>query len=404
MPLRAAAVGVISIAALALLGCRGSSASPATPSSVTEAPPPAELQYSATDPIVIGVSVPLTPADQKRVGDDIYDAARLAVADYGGSVRGRPIEVVAKDDGCNDPETSASAAKALVEQPGIVAVVGPVCTTAAQVADAMYEDAQLIHISPAVTRPELSAEGERYFFRTAWRDDAQARTQAEYARHTLNASSAIVIDDGDPYGKSLADAFVAAFEGDGGRTLAHERIDPSTTDYPPLATRLAAMGADAIVFEGLNPAAARIITELHKAGFAGAFIAPDAAFSVRDFLQTAGDAANGSVVTAGPLPDVAFGGRFHDLTQRNPSTAFTLEAHDAVTALLRAVDAVAVQGSDGLLHVDREALAGALRSRTFSGLTGTIRFDDHGDRAGDTPSDAGITIYRVNGGRFEAVP
>ena len=399
------AAGIASfVAATLLAACAGSSASPVTPAPDTAATPAPDIRLAPTDHLIIGVSVPLTPAEQKRVGDDIFDAARLAVADYGGSVRGRQIDVVPKDDGCSDPETSAAAADALIGQAGIAGVIGPICTTAAQASDSVFEDAHVVHISPAVTRPELSSEGGRYFFRTAWRDDLQARTQAEYAHRTLNAQTAIVVDDGDPYGKSLAEAFVAAFEADGGRSLAHERIDPATTDYPSLAARLAAMGADALVFEALNPAPAQLIMELRKAQYPGLFIAPDAALSVRDFLQTAGPSAEGAVVTGGPVPDRPFIDRFHALTQRDPVTAFVLQAHDAVTDLLKAIDASAASQSDGSLLIDREALTNALRSRVLSGLTGTIRFDANGDRSGDLPSERGLTIYRVNAGKFEALP
>src|SRR5205085_9227459 len=161
---------------------------------------------------------------------------------------------------------------------------------------------------------------------------------------------------------------------------------------------------DVIVFEGLNPEAALLLKELRKASYVAAFIAPDAALNVRDFVLNAGESANGAIVTAGPVPDDAFNRRFRDHTQRPPSTAFVLQTYDAVTLLLRAVDAVASTETDGSLVIDRRALADAIRSRAYSGLTGTIRFDANGDRSGESPAELGLKLYQVVAGQFQSLP
>jgi len=328
----------------------------------------------------------------------------MAVADYGAALQGHPLRVLQRDDGCSDPEKAAAVAHDIVSDLSVAGVIGPVCTTGAQAADSVYEEARLVHISPTVTRVELSAQREHFFFRTAWRDDMQSRTQATYSRQTVNASTAAIIDDGEPYGKSLADAFVAEFEAMGGHILTHERAERANEDLASLAGRLASGNADVIVFEGLNPEAALLLKELRTASYKGVFVAPDAALSVRDFVLNAGDAAEGAIVTAGPVPDDSFVARFHDRTQHVPSTAFVLQTYDAVTLLLRAVDAVGSAQQDGSLLIDRDTLAEAIRSRVYSGLTGTIRFDSNGDRSGDSPTELGLKLYRVVSGQFQSLP
>ena len=83
-------------------------------------------------------------------------------------------------------------------------------------------------------------------------------------------------------------------------------------------------------------------------------------------------------------------------------TPFVLQAHDAVTALLEAIDAVATEEAAGTLLIDRAKLADTLRAQGLDGMTGTIRFDEHGDRAGDTAREAGLVVYKVVDGRFQA--
>ena len=94
---------------------------------------------------------------------------------------------------------------------------------------------------------------------------------------------------------------------------------------------------------------------------------------------------------------------FHDRFQRDPGTPFVLQSYDAASALIAAIDAAATERSDGTLVIDRDQLAAKLHGAKFTGLTGPIQFDDHGDRQGETPAELGLRIYRVANGRFEVV-
>jgi branched-chain amino acid transport system substrate-binding protein len=368
----------------------------------TPTPERGPIVIAAGQPITIGVSAALS-GDQVNLGSDIADAATLAADDFGGNVRGHPIVISRKDDGCTDAQKAVSVARSLIAEDTVAGVIGPMCTTGAQAADSVYDAAEVVHISPSATRVELSAQGERFFFRTSWRDDVQARTQAEYLRTAANAGNVVVIDDAEPYGVALADAFATAFQEAGGTVIGRERFERGDTDFTSLASRISVMNPQAVVYEGLNPEAALLVKALRQALYPGTFVAPDGVFSVRDYLQAAGAATEGSIISGGPVPDAAFVLRFQARFQRVPGTAFVLQAHDAVTALLQAVDASAQVAADGAMTVDRAKLADTLRSRTFSGLTGPISFGANGDRVGETPDELGLVLYRVTDGRFEPV-
>jgi len=157
-----------------------------------------------------------------------------------------------------------------------------------------------------------------------------------------------------------------------------------------------------VVFEGLNPEGALIVKALREGQFTGAFMAPDGMLSTRDFLDAAGAAADGAIVTGGAAPDEAFVLRFEERFKRRPSTPFVLQTHDAVTVLLRALDAVATRDAGGL-SISREALLSRLRETEFAGLTGRIAFDAAGDRRGESASELGLRIYRVGPTGFEAI-
>jgi len=390
----------IALLAIVIAGCSDSRApSPA----VTPASPASDVvTVQPGESIVIGVSVALS-GDQGVVGEDLANAVDLAIADFNRPILGHAVASQREDDSCNDAERASAAAKTLSSATNVAGVVGPMCTTGAQAANDVYESAGVVHITPSATRNDLSAQGERYFFRTAWRDDAQAQAQAAYALGPISADAAVVIDDGDPYGRTLADAFIAAFEAGGGRVLSRERIVRGVTDFAAIGRQIASTEPDVVVFEGFDPEAALLAGDLAAGGFGGTFIGPDSLLNLSDFVVAGGEAAEGAIITGGPVPDEAFTSRFTETFGHPPATAFVLQAYDATRVLLTAIETVAREGESGELVIDREQMADALRSQSFAGLTGTIRFDEHGDRAGTSARESGLSIYRVAGGRFELV-
>ena len=105
-----------------------------------------------------------------------------------------------------------------------------------------------------------------------------------------------------------------------------------------------------------------------------------------------------AVLTGGPVADADFTSRFEAKAGRVPTTPFVLQTHDAVTALLRATEATLVDNGDGSLSIDRTALADALRNGRFAGLSGSITFDEFGDRRGETAPELGLRVYRIENG------
>jgi branched-chain amino acid transport system substrate-binding protein len=381
--------------------CDGENAISSDPTATSVPPPAPSIVIPAGKPITIGVSVALS-GDQINLGTDIADAADLAAADFGGALKSHPIVVKRLDDGCTDAEKAVQVADELISDSTLVAVIGPMCTTGSQAASDEYERAGIVHISPSATRVDLSEKGEQYFFRTAWRDDVQAMLQASHARTALQAKTAVVIDDGDPYGKGLADEFASRFSETGGDVLVRERIARGDVDFVPLAREIVAANPDLVVFEGLNPEGALIVKALRDGQFKGAFMAPDGVLNTRDFLAAAGPATEGAILTGGPTPDDGFNTRFNERFQRVPSTPFVLQSHDAVTMLLRAIDEVAEDDASGLT-IERTKLLSQMREMQFLGLTGTITFNERGDRQGERAPEVGLRIYRVREGRFEPI-
>lgn len=349
---------------------------------------------------VIGVSVDLS-GDQQASGVDIADAVDLAIEDAGGTIGGTAVISRREDDGCNAPEQAVDVARALLQVDGLLGVVGPMCTVGAQAANDEYETAGVVHISPTSTRSDLSALGQRFFFRVAWQDNAQAAAQARFIVESIAGASTVVIDDGDAYGRALSGAVAQALQDGGTVVIARERIEQAAPNFRSLARQVVASDPDAVVFEGFDPQGAMLLRDLRDEGYEGLFVGPDSLFSLQAFVAAAGEAAEGAVLTAGPVPDEAFTTRFNDRFGRMPSTPFVLQAYDATTLLIKAANDAIAGGGGVPITIDRGALADAMRSLRTDGLTGAIAFDERGDRSGDTASARGLAIFRVSGAGFE---
>jgi branched-chain amino acid transport system substrate-binding protein len=400
MVLRRLCAALIVGAAIVACGDAGqrSQQTPTSSPALVETP----IGLATGQPIIIGVSVDLG-GEQQAAGLDIADAVDLAIEDAGSEVAGHPILSRREDDGCNDAERASEAAKRLVAVEGVAGVIGPMCTTGAQAANDVYEEAGVVHISPTSTRADLSAPARRFFFRLAWRDDVQAAVQARFVLGEGPGASVIVVDDGEAYGRALADGAVAAIEEGGGRVLARERIERGAADYRVLARQIASADPHAVLFEGFDPEGALLVRDLRAEGYGGLFLGPDSLFSLGAFVTPAAEAAEGAIVTAGRLPDEAFTARFAERFGRAPSTPFVLQAYDATRLLVESLEAMVEGEPPGDVAINRGSLSDAVRGSVLLGLTGPISFDEQGERVGDSAEELGLAIYRVNGEQFEVV-
>lgn len=368
----------------------------------TPVPVLTDIVVPAGQPIDIGVSTALS-GEQLSLGGDLADAAELAVRDFARDIKGRQVRIVRKDDGCTDPQAAANVAREFAASATAAGVIGPMCTTGAQAANRLYRAAGIVHIAPTVTRAELAELGDEFFFRVAWRDDAQAFVQAEAARTTLLASTAAIVDDGEPYALALAAAFADQFSDGGGEVISRDRVPPDTTDFSGIVRQITSANPGVVVFQGLNPEGALFLSALRADGYTGGFIGPDGLFNPGDFLIPAGPAGEGAVITAGATPDPAFVERFRAAFGRPPGTSFVLQSYDSAILLLGAIEEVAKEDDAGDLVIDRSALADAMRRREAIALTGGIAFDERGERSGDTARALGLAVYRVVNGVFQRI-
>ncbi|MBM3138663.1 MAG: branched-chain amino acid ABC transporter substrate-binding protein [Chloroflexi bacterium] len=350
-------------------------------------------------PIKIGISSILT-GDLQALGIPIAQAAELA--GKGVTVEGFSIAFERKDDTCS-PEGGTSAAQQLINA-GVVAVVGPVCSSSVIASQPLYEKAGITTVSPSSTAVASTKPAGRgvykTFFRVTYNDAIQGPALANFAQNQLKAKSAYVVFFNDAYGQGLKDEFQKAFKG---TVAGSEGFEKGATNFASIVTNIQNKKPDVVFFSGFFAEAVPFITQLREKGITTPFLSAD---GVRDeqFIKLAGKHAEGAYLSL-PSPKLAgsvydkFKADYKAAYQKEADTSpFTAESFDASTVIINAIKKVAQKDGDNL-KIDLAKLQDAIAKSETTGAIGKIKFDAKGDNAGgETP----VTFFVVKNGKFEA--
>jgi len=343
--------------------------------------------------IKIGFVAPLT-GDQAPHGQDMLNGARLAIEHanaQGAIVAGYRLELVALDDQRN-PSQAVAAAKKLVANKDVVAVVGHLNSSCTMPASAIYHQARMLQITPVSSNPQISRQGFDTFYRTCATDDLQGPAAALFAVRELGAKRLFIIDDMTTYGRGLANEFKKKLKRLGAEVLGHEGIIQGDKDFTPLLTKIKAMQPDLVYFAGMFPEGALLIKQRADVGLGGYFMGGDGLFDPVLIELATPEAAQGMYLTT-------IGS---DIRQIPTAQAF-VHAYEATFGPIGAYSAYAYEATNIVLWAikragkkDRQAVLTAIKQlKDYAGLFGLQNFDEKGDsRIRD------IGLFHVNDGKF----
>lgn len=334
------------------------------------------------------------------LGMDTVRGCEIAIEDFGGKLKGRPIKLSGQDSSCN-PEGGQAAATKIASDPTVLAAIGSNCSSAAKPGVPILWAAGIPSVSPSNTAPYLTDpkrdSGYNGYLRTCHNDTVQGAVAAQFVKNVLKLDTAATIHDGSVYAEQLAQVFAETFRKMGGKITAQEAVGPGDTDMRPVLTSIATGKPGMIYFPifiaegGHITRQAKEVSGLENTKLMGA----DGIFSP-DFYKAAGEAAIGMYHTS---PDFsAFPEAYQNFLKthqekygKKPEAPFHAHAYDATMMILKAVEKVAQEGADGSLTVDRMKLRDALyATKGLKGMTGTLNCDEYGDCA-----DPRIAVYET---------
>ena len=356
---------------------------------------------SSGDKVVkIGVFEPATgdsaSGGKKEMLGMQYANAQTPTVEVGGQTY--QVELVYGDNG-SDQSKAPSAASQLVSA-GVSIVLGSYGSGVSMAGGPIFNDAGLAAMGVTCTNPNVTA-GNDYYYRICFLDDFQANVLANFAMDKFGAKVAYCLgESGNEYDQGLISYFTKVFEAAGGKVIS-DSYPTNNSDFTSYLNKAKSEGAD-VIFTPVSIAyATQIITQADKLGLTAPFVGSDTLddnkvldaakgtdiqLYVSTFYQEGGnpefDAGIKSYIDSNADAKAANGGD-------DTISAVTAMGYDAYYVALEAIKAA---GS-----IDGPAIKAALGGVTYTGVSGSIAFDDVGDAIRDTA----YIKHSVNDGTWE---
>ena len=409
---------VLSVAAASsvLLVACGGGAAPAA----TTAPGAATAKPAAASAITVRVysSLPLTGNSASQTST-IVNAIKLALTQQtkdgavcNGSVK---IDYQSLDDATaakgqwDEAQEQANANKAVGDTDS-VAYIGTFNSGAAKISIPILNQANpgpLTMISMANTNVGLTKAfnpgepdkyyptGKRNYSRVVANDTLQGSFGAKWMAK-LGAKKVVVVDDGEVYGKGLADIFVKTTKDVGIEVLSREQIKANEGDYKAIANKIAALKPDGVYFGGITGKGTTSLFKELNAVIPDAFKMGGDGINENDF---AADSNNkGVYATTAGVPRSKLGEKgkkfytdYKAAYNADPEV-YAIYGYDAASIVINAINTVC--------KADRSAINDKVfGTKDFDGAIGKFSFDKDGDVTLDS-----MVGYQAVNGKYGEVP
>src|SRR5215216_1347450 len=293
-------------------------------------------------------------------------------------VNGYKFAVQYEDSACS-PLPASQAAKRLIDQYKPDVIIGEECSDATLAIMPIVEQAKVPLLNAGSSALKITDPGNPYTFRIMPNEVMQGVDIATQAYNKLNARTAVLLNETTNAGIGNAKVFKDTFEKLGGKVVAEIGFGRDVNDFTAIATRVAGLGkVDVIPTYTLEGQGLKITQALAQAGVVkgggGPAIQLGTIWLPFGFEQKAGKASVGYVriVQFDPTDQRDIVRGFIDAFKAKYNQDPThLNAH-AYDQILLIADVVKRGARDA--QSIREGLAA---TKGFSGVTGSVEFDDH---------------------------
>ena len=317
---------------------------------------------------------------------------------HAGGLLGVQVEFIVMDNQGDkeiaDPVESVRIAKALIQEEGVVAILGPLLSTNSMQVGPVVTELQRPIITGS-SGEKVTSTGE-FVFITVAPSSVQGATSAQFALDPaeLNAKTAATIRQaGDVYSGAVADAFEANFQKLGGELVASEIYQHGDRDFTAQLTEIKAGAPDVLLIAGFSPEIPLMALQARSMGIDATFIGTNGWDEPDKLLGTLDENA--------PLEGSYF---TRDFSIDAPSAAPFVEAYTAM--YMEPPDGPSAWGYDAMAllalaiknagTLEPDAVRDAIANTTdYQGASTISHFDENRHPI------KGLTLYTIHNGQIE---
>ena len=173
-----------------------------------------------------------------------------------------------------------NAARRLVEQDKVSAVIGPSGSGLCIAAAPHFNRGHVSHLGTLPTNPLVTVDEagkvRPYNFRICFLDPYQGAIMAQFAFKNLNAKkAAILYDVSSDYSQGQREFFIKSFKDSGGEIIADEGFRGDDVDFRSQLTNIKESGADVLIFPFMGKSLPLAVKQARELGIETAIVGGD---------------------------------------------------------------------------------------------------------------------------------
>jgi branched-chain amino acid transport system substrate-binding protein len=311
-----------------------------------------------------------------------------------GGVDGAKLKIVVYDDAAR-PAQAANLMRKLADDDKVLAVAGPLTSSAVEVAFPVANQAKMVATSQASSKPGVAALNRPWGFRNTIDEGVLAKATVPYLKKEYNVRSvAIVFDAKDAVSTSIAKNVMPAVMKAEGINVLNETnplsFNTGDIDVSAQITSIKGLNPDAVVIGADYSQAITVIREMKRQGFVKPVIggtplisaailkaSPDLPIVAPATFYAGMEGASVQKFTSSLTPLLKKGA---GLPAEIEPSMYDANIYEIVNIYLDAVRKEGVSAKPADLEADREKVMKHLTSlKGFQGFSGPIAFNKDGD-------------------------
>jgi branched-chain amino acid transport system substrate-binding protein len=318
-------------------------AQPQPAATTASAAPTAEAAAtSATDPILIGVSGPLT-GPNAQYGAQWKKGFDLALEEINGAggINGRKLQYTFEDSQ-SDPKQSVVVAQKFVADPRIVVELGDFSSGASMAASQIYQRGGLVQFGFTNSHPDFTKAGGDYTWSNSVTQLQASPALADFAVNKVGLKKIAVLRLNTDWGKTTNDLFSGRIKELGADVVATEAYLPDEKDFRSALTRIRDANPDGIALISYQADGALIAQQLQDAGLKLPIVG-GASLQSPDYIKLGGKAVEGTYILgeflpSDPRPEVkVFVDKYKAKYNEEPDLFATI-AYDTIRLIAKAIE------------------------------------------------------------------